>query len=265
MHTPLCRHAHGEPEEYAAQAFARGLKGIIVTCHNPTPYRWWHCMDPEQLPDYLKSIERARVAWAGRIDVRAGIECDYLPDLEDYLREQLAGLELNHVLGSIHPQVSSYREQFYRGDAFEYQKTYFENLAKAAESGLFDTLSHPDLVKNEAPDEWNLERIWPDVERALDRIAATGVAMELNTSGLLKAIKEMNPNPSMLRAMRVRNIPVVIGADAHIPARAADKFEEAIDLLEVAGYERVSFFLERKRQDVPLSTARSSLRTVDLG
>ena len=36
-HTPLCKHAFGEPEEYAAMALRRGLKGIIFTCHCPLP------------------------------------------------------------------------------------------------------------------------------------------------------------------------------------------------------------------------------------
>ena len=36
MHTPLCKHAQGAPEEYAAVAQQRGLQGIVVTCHNPT-------------------------------------------------------------------------------------------------------------------------------------------------------------------------------------------------------------------------------------
>ena len=36
-HTPLCGHATGEPEEYAAMAELRGLKGIIFTCHAPLP------------------------------------------------------------------------------------------------------------------------------------------------------------------------------------------------------------------------------------
>ena len=35
MHTPLCQQARGLPQEYAAVAEKRGLKGIIVTCHNP--------------------------------------------------------------------------------------------------------------------------------------------------------------------------------------------------------------------------------------
>ena len=40
LHTPLCKHAQGEPEEYAATAAQRGLAGIIVTCHNPPVDGW---------------------------------------------------------------------------------------------------------------------------------------------------------------------------------------------------------------------------------
>ena len=36
-HTPLCKHADGWPVDYAAVAEERGLKGLIVTCHNPMP------------------------------------------------------------------------------------------------------------------------------------------------------------------------------------------------------------------------------------
>jgi histidinol-phosphatase (PHP family) len=100
----------------------------------------------------------------------------------------------------------------------------------------------------------------PDIRRALDRIAATGVAMELNTSGLNKTVPEMNPGPAMLREMSTRGIPIVIGADAHLPQRVGDKYEEALDMLREAGYREVSFFLERKRHDVSIEAARSSLR-----
>ncbi|MDQ3812390.1 MAG: histidinol-phosphatase [Armatimonadota bacterium] len=262
MHTPLCRHAVGEPEEYAAVAAERGLKGIIVTCHNPLPdgLAQGSRMYPQQFEEYVALVDRARRACADQIDVRLGLEADYLPGLEPFLQQQLAQSEFHHVLGSVHPQLSEYQARYFNGDRMQFQRTYFEHIADAAETGLFDTLAHPDLVKNIAPKEWHLERIMPAIEAALDRIAAAGTAMELNTSGLLKAIPEMNPNATMLRAMRQRNIPVVIGADAHTPRRVAAHYETALDLLEQAGYTEISFFLERQRQTVTIDVARSSLR-----
>jgi histidinol-phosphatase (PHP family) len=160
----------------------------------------------------------------------------------------------------VHCTLREYRQRYDTGDRLHLQKMYFEHLAQAAESGLFDTLSHPDLVKIIKPLFWDVERIMPVIESALDRIAATGVAMELNTSGELKSYAEMNPGPAMLRAMAKRKIPVVIGADAHVPGRVADRYEKALDILETVGYSEISFFLERQRQTVPISVARASLR-----
>ena len=163
------------------------------------------------------------------------------------------------MLGSVHPQVPDYRHRFFSGNWFEYQQTYFDHLARSAETGLYDTLAHPDLIKNESPTDWNFARIQPFIERALDRIAKTGVAMELNTSGANKAIREINPSPTMLRLMHARGIPVVIGADAHRPTRVGDGYASALHSLREAGYADVSFFLDRRRQSVPIAAALASL------
>lgn len=262
MHTPLCKHAKGEPEEYAAVAEQRGLAGIIVTCHNPTNDGWGarYRMDVDQFEAYVALVARARAAWAGRVDVRLGLECDYYPGAESWLEDVLGWAEFHHVLGSVHPDLAEYKERYFKGDVFDLQRIYYEHLAQAAETGLFDTLAHPDLVKNFEPAKWQVERLWPTIQRSLDRIAKTGVAMELNTSGLQKRLPEMNPGPQILIEMRERNIPVVIGADAHEPQRVAANYEDALNRLEEAGYSHISMFLNRTRQEMTLETARRSLK-----
>jgi histidinol-phosphatase (PHP family) len=261
-HTPLCKHAVGEPEEYAAMAEVRGLKGIIFTCHCPLPdgFAQEVRMAPEQYGDYIAMVARAREAFAGRVDVRLGLESDFYPGVEPWLEKLHARTPLNHVLGSVHYQMRDYRALYYTGDYEAYLETYYEHLALSAESGLFDTLSHPDLIKNEDPARWSFMKARPFIERSLDRIAATGVAMELNTSGLLKALPEMNPSPAQLRLMKERGIPVVIGADAHTPRRVGDEYPKALRMLQAAGYAEVSFFLDRKRQSVAITDALVSLR-----
>jgi histidinol-phosphatase (PHP family) len=193
------------------------------------------------------------------VDVRLGLEADYMPGLESFLEKQLSSQPFHHVLGSVHPHIKDYKEKYFSGDAAAYHELYFEHLAMAAETGLFDTLAHPDLVKNVFSEEWDLQRTLPAILRALDRIAATDVAMEINTSGVNKVIPEMNPNPTMLREMNQRGIPVVIGADAHVPERVAADYENAMDLLEAAGYSEIQFFLDRKPQKVAIENARKSL------
>jgi len=260
-HTPLCKHAEGDPADYAAAAELRGLKGLIFTCHCPLPDRISHAvrMAPEDFGRYVDLVAAAREQFAGRVDVRLGLESDYYPGVEPWLEKLHARAPLHHVLGSVHPQVSDYRAWFFRGDWFDYQQTYFDHLARAAETGLYDTLAHPDLIKNESPADWDYARIRPFIERALDRIAATGVAMELNTSGVNKAIREINPSPAILALMHARCIPVVIGADAHRPGRVGDGYPAALRTLQHAGYTEVSYFLERRRHTLPIVAALASL------
>jgi len=262
MHTPLCKHASGQPEEYAEVAIQRGLSGIIFTCHNPLPDEISLSvrMREDQFDDYVTLIQQTTDAYKGRLDVRLGLECDYWPGLETYLDKQLKQARFHHVLGSVHPQIKWYQQTFVTDSPKAFFKQYFTHLAQAAESGLFDTISHPDLVKNVYPEAWNISEMIDHICECLDRIAKTGVAMEFNTSGVTKAIKEFNPNQTMLVEMARRGIPVVIGSDSHKPISVARRFEQAIELIRQAGYEKVSYFLDRQRLDVKLDDALAVLK-----
>ena len=207
-HTPLCKHAIGQPEEYAEVAESRGLQGIVVTCHNPMPDRFSAGvrMSPDEMGEYVEMVARAREEWSGRIDVLLGLEADYFAGFEGWLEQQLSSEDFHYVLGSVHPQILEFKDKYWDEDPVVVQRTYFELLADAAETGLFDSLAHPDLIKNMTAPFWDPDAIMDDIRRALDRIAATGVAMELNTSGANKIIPEMNPFPEMLVEIALREI-----------------------------------------------------------
>jgi histidinol-phosphatase (PHP family) len=260
-HTPLCKHALGLPAEYVRVAQARNLRGIIFTDHCPLPdgVSAGLRMDPDQFDHYVEMIARVRENFAGQIDVRLGLESDYYPGVEGWIEELHRRAPLQYVLGSVHPHVAEYRARYFHGDAFEWQKTYFEHLALSAESRLYDCLAHPDLIKNDRPAEWHFGRVEPFIERALDRIAKTGVAMELNTSGVNKSLPEMNPGLAMLQHMHTRGIPIVLGADAHRPERVADGYPAALQMLRAVGYTEVNYFSGRKRHAVPIDAAMASL------
>lgn len=262
-HTPLCNHAVGEPDEYAEVAKRRGLRGLLVTCHNPMPNGFSSRvrMREDQFEEYIDLVQGARERWSGRVDIRLGLEADFFEGYEGYLERQLGSADFHFVLGSVHPQLQEFRDRYWDNDPVQVQRTYFRLLAVAAETGLFDSLAHPDLVKNVTAGGWRPDRVMDDIRRALDRIAATGVAMELNTSGVNKLVSEMNPFPDMLREMRRREIPVTLGGDAHQPDRVADGYEAALELLAECGYTSVSLFLERRRHELSIDSALESLVT----
>lgn len=262
MHTPLCKHAWGEPEEYAQQAIKAGLKGIIFTCHCPMPDGFWPTvrMADSEFDTYVALVQRAAEAFKGKLDVRLGIESEYFPGAEEWITKLHQRADFHFVLGAVHWQAKEYLAKFETGTIENFRRTYFEHLARSAESGLYDCLAHPDLVKNYHPDSWCFAIVKNTVATALDRIAATGVAMELNTSGLNKSYSEMNPGLEMLRMMADRKIPVVVSSDSHRPVRVGEQFVTALNNLSEAGYEEVSYFLERKRIDLKIPDVLASLK-----
>ena len=262
MHTPLCKHAWGEPEEYAQQAIKAGLKGIIFTCHAPMPNGFWPTvrMSESEFDTYVALVQRAAAAYKGKLHVCLGIESEWFPGYEDYIRQLHERVEFDYVLGAVHWQAKEYLAKFESGTIENFRRIYFDHLAKSAETGLYDCLAHPDLVKNYHPDSWCFAIIKNSVAASLDRIAATGVAMELNTSGLNKSYSEMNPGNEMLRMMADRKIPIVIGSDAHRAQRVGEHFVTALNNLTEAGYEQVSYFQKRQRIDLKISDVLASLK-----
>jgi HisJ family histidinol phosphate phosphatase len=262
MHTPLCKHAWGEPEEYAAQAIKAGLKGIIFTCHCPMPDGFWPTvrMSDDEFDTYVALVDRAANAFKGQLDVRLGLESEFFPGVEPWIEKLHQRADFHYLLGAVHWQARDYLAKFETGTIEAFRKTYFNHLAASAESGLYDCLAHPDLVKNYHPDSWCLAIVKDSIASALDRIAKTGVAMELNTSGLNKSYSEMNPGLEMLKMMADREIPIVVASDAHRPHRVGEQFMTALSHLQEAGYDHVSYFLNRKRIDLKIAAVQASIK-----
>ncbi len=262
MHTPLCKHAWGEPEEYAAQGLKSGLKGIIFTCHAPMPDGFWPTvrMADSEFGTYVDLVQRAADAYRGRLDVCLGLESEFFPGHEKWVENLHKRADFDYILGAVHWQSKEYLAKFETGTIENFRRTYFEHLAQSAETGLYDCLAHPDLVKNYHPDSWCFAIVKNTAAAVLDRIAKTGVAMEINSSGLNKSYSEMNPGNEMLRMMAERKIPVVIGSDAHRAQRVGEHFVTALNNLSEAGYEEVSYFQKRQRIDLKISDVISSIK-----
>jgi len=232
-----------------------------MTCHSPMPdgFSSEVRMAPEQFSEYVSMVDSATRELHGEFEVKLGLESDWFPGMEPWLAELHSRADFHFILGSVHPFTREYKEAFYDDNPAVFQSRYFSHLADSAESGLFDCLSHPDIVKVMLGHKWDFSASTDAVDSALKRISATGIAMELNTSGLNKSYPEMNPGKTMLRMMRNLDIPLVVNSDAHTPERVAADFDVAFDLLEEVGFSEICFFNDRKRFDVLISDVRNSM------
>ena len=79
------------------------------------------------------------------------------------------------------------------------------------------------------------------------RLAAAGVAIEVNTAGLYKPVGELYPHLDLLTACQRAGVPATLGSDAHAPEEVARDFPLALDHLRAAGYERILAYQGRRR------------------
>jgi len=265
VHTRLCRHATGEPAEYVLRAGQEGLAALGFTDHVPAPdgYDPACRMGLAEFPEYLAILEGARRD--APLPILAGIEADYypgaLPFLTGWLREQ----PFDMVLGSVHyiadwafdnPAEAAAWESVELPGAW---RQYFGLVAALADTRLFDVMAHLDLPKlfgHRLPDPVMREIAAP----ALDRVAAAGMAVELNTAGLRRAAREIYPSPLLLAMARKRGIPILFGSDAHCPGDVGRDFDLAVALARDVGYTEYAVYSARRRRMVPLPSTSPEAR-----
>jgi histidinol-phosphatase (PHP family) len=192
-------------------------------------------------------------------DLRLGLEVDFVPGREDRTQNLIERCELDYVVGSVHflgeLAVDFDRFDIWDGAAApeEVWRRYFETLAAAARSGLFDILAHPDLVKM-----WGASRPLPagDLRRyyepALEAIAESGIAVEVSTAGLRKPVAEIYPAPAFIAGVLEAGAPIALSSDAHLPEQVGFAYDQALELLEALGVRQLAVFERRERRLEPL-------------
>ncbi len=250
-HTPLCRHAEGEPEAFVDAALAAGLTEYGISDHAPAipePFDDWRMLEAE-LPLYQEWIARARAHAAGRIPVRCGLECDWLPGCGEWIGELATRHDWDYLIGSVHYlgdwdfDNPKWLGRWAEEDVEAVWSRYWDAYAAMAASGLFDILGHPDLVKKFAHvPGGDLDRFYDPV---IDAIASSGAVIELNTAGWHKPCAEAYPAPRFLELACSAGVPLVISSDAHAPGEVARDFPKAVELAKAAGY-RDAVLLEKR-------------------
>jgi histidinol-phosphatase (PHP family) len=115
-----------------------------------------------------------------------------------------------------------------------------------ADSGLFDILAHPDLVKKFSyVPGGDLDRFY---EPVIDAIAGSGSVIEINTAGWHKPCAEAYSTPRFLELACSAGIGLVISSDAHAPGEVGRDFSRAIELAKTAGYRETVLFKKRQRR-----------------
>lgn len=217
---------------------------------------WRHPFWVEQARDDLDAYCEF-VAGAG---LKLGIEADYVRGAEREIADLIDARPFDYVIGSVHFVGDGSIDQD-RWDVWELADRdpetvwarYFSHLAEAARTGLYDTLAHPDLVKvwgaGRPRPEGDLRRFY---EPAVEAIAEAGVAVEVSTAGLRKAVGELYPAREFAQLCVEAGVPFTLSSDAHKPEIVGYAYGRAVAFMRELGIEEICVFAGRERSIEPL-------------
>jgi histidinol-phosphatase (PHP family) len=247
-------------DRYLAAAEEQGIEELGVSEHL---YRftealeiWRHPYWEDQAVDDLG----AYCEFVKTTPLRLGLEADYVRDAEDRIAHLLEAQEFDYVVGSVHylgdrGAIDDQRYDVWQSfsDADSLWSAYFEWQAELARSGLFDIVSHPDLVKI-----WGDDRPAPErdprfhYEPFVEAIAESGIAVELSTAGLRKPVGEIYPSRALAEMCVEAGAEFALSSDAHAPDQVGFGYERAIEFLGDLGVETICVFEGRQRRLEPL-------------
>lgn len=268
--TQLCRYNVDRIAEYLAAAERAGVTEIGIAEHShrfpefkqsmasllePEPAVgafWLSDQFNQSLDVYVEAVLASK---RRGLPVKLGIEIDWLPGCEPDVRAVLDAYPWDYAIGSVHyldgwaidvdaaygwPDANV--DQAYRD--------YFERLLAAVDSGLFDIMAHPDLIKKfgHRP-SFDLAN---EYEQTAAALAAAGTAAEVSTAGWRKPVGEAYPHPDLLRALNRHGVPICFGSDAHDPGEVGADFPRAVALGRACGYRRWVRWEARKPAAVAL-------------
>lgn len=226
-HTARCGHAAGSDEAYVLEAIQNGYTQIGFSDH--VPYINGHDpeerMKVEELSDYISSIKALQEKYRDQIEIRIGLEIEYIPGREAELQ---AHRELfDYIILGEHTYTLESENYFYYHYSDEDVLLYAQMVEKACDAKLADIVAHPDLFMYAKPE------FTPACEQATRIICEAakrnGILLEINLNGLKYGKRRLGneerylyPHRRFWEIASEYDVEVVYGLDAHAPAKFSD-------------------------------------------
>jgi histidinol-phosphatase (PHP family) len=269
IHPDYSIDAKGTVEEFCEAALRKELREIAFATHLDADLGTGDChvrvhgklvdtLVGEWLEDYETTVRAAAKKYedAG-LKVLLGVEVDYIAGIEGILPEQFFATDFDMVLGSTHlidhlaiSDKDRASKAFKKYTKEELGEKYYAALTEAANTGLFDILSHIDLYRRFGQAFYGdgIRDIWKPYLR--DLVAAMkkhDVGFEINTSPLRRGQDEPMPSVSIIKALRKEGMKTVtVGSDAHMPTDIGAGIENALHLLKSIGFQKIARFEHQK-------------------
>jgi len=256
-HNERCGHAIGQLREYIEQGIKLGLDQLGLSDHMPVIHLPKEkipsgtAMELHQLEEYVKEALDLKKKYQGQIEIKVGLEADYIEGYEEQIERLLSPYPFDYIIGSAHflgewdHSDSRQMEGWQKKSVDEIFAEYYAAIQGLAISGLYDIVGHFDVIKKHG--HVPSTKLIPVVEQTLQVIKEQDIAMEVNTSGQYKVVKEIYPAPFIIEKAVALGIPFTLGSDAHKPEDVHEGVQVGRNVLQQFHVTEIATFDQRKR------------------
>ena len=264
MHTWFSTDSEACPCDMADEAVRKGLKTICFTDHFDKDDLEWGEEGIFDVDAYFVEMQKLQEEYAGKLNIRIGIELGLRTYLKDYYEELTKKYPFDFVIGSVHNvpykkdaegnilYTDPAAEKLFtdRTDKEAYRLMMETTLENVRTSYCFQTLGHLDYVVRYGKSR-EKEYSYTDYADIIDEILKLLIekekGLEVNSAGLKYGLPFAHPHPDVLKRYRELGGEIItIGADAHKPEHIAYDFAKAEEILKSCGFKYYTEFFEQK-------------------
>ncbi len=264
MHTWFSTDSEACPRDMADEAVRKGLKTICFTDHFDKDDLEWGEEGIFDVDAYFVEMQKLQEEYAGKLNIRIGIELGLRTYLKDYYEELTKKYPFDFVIGSVHNvpykkdaegnilYTDPAAEKLFtdRTDKEAYRLMMETTLENVRISDCFQTLGHLDYVVRYGKSR-EKEYSYTDYADIIDEILKLLIekekGLEVNSAGLKYGLPFAHPHPDVLKRYRELGGEIItIGADAHKPEHIAYDFAKAEEILKSCGFKYYTEFFEQK-------------------
>ena len=264
MHTWFSTDSEACPRDMADEAVRKGLKTICFTDHFDKDDLEWGEEGIFDVDAYFVEMQKLQEEYAGKLNIRIGIELGLRTYLKDYYEELTKKYPFDFVIGSVHNvpykkdaegnilYTDPAAEKLFtdRTDKEAHRLMMETTLENVRTSDCFQTLGHLDYVVRYGKSR-EKEYSYTDYADIIDEILKLLIekekGLEVNSAGLKYGLPFAHPHPDVLKRYRELGGEIItIGADAHKPEHIAYDFAKVEEILKSCGFKYYTEFFEQK-------------------
>lgn len=214
-HTPFSNHSIGTPREYIEEAIEAGFQTLGFSDHAPMPFKGQYYsgfrMKMHHTALYFELIRSLQKEYEKDIQILAGLECEYYPELFPDFCEFIEPFAPDYLIMGQHGLFNEENAPMatWQTEDEALLKQYVDQVCEGLDTGKFMYLAHPDMMYFVGD-----ERVYEqETTRLCEFCKAHNIPLEINLLGL--GGKRHYPRESFWEiAAKVGNT-AIIGCDTH--------------------------------------------------